>query len=208
LDKVVDFREFEACTKFGNYLLHVQRAHFQFSSFLIRRAFGGWCPPKKPAPTWAAFAPLPDRPHGGLRAAIKLVEFAANFISIFLSPPDTPQRGSFLIRLISTSARLRPFRNKSSVLADALARTEHRVTLDKKCLGGMLWDPSGQQCANLNVVVYKLSGHRVAPIPGIARVSRIESKLCFAGFGPNLIRDAFHWIRVAETSNLLVFLRL
>jgi len=41
------------------------------------------------------------------------------------------------------------------------------------------------------------------------RIARGRNKyLLFRTFGRILVRDVFHWIRVAETSNLLVFLRL
>ena len=43
--------------------------------------------------------------------------------------------------------------------------------------------------------------------PGIARVSKIKFKLFVSEvFGPILVRDVFHWIRVAQTSNLTLFL--
>jgi len=53
------------------------------------------------------------------------------------------------------------------------------------------------------LVIFVLLGHTRA-----ARVSKTKIKLVFWIFDRILVRDVFHWIRVAETSNLRVCLRL
>jgi len=46
-----------------------------------------------------------------------------------------------------------------------------------------------------------------AILPRIARTGKIKFLLFFNDFGRILVRDAVHWIRIAETPNLQVFLR-